>query len=69
MAKTTEKLSWRRRRRRLRAGQALMVLGGLILASHLAWHVGGTPPGLEDVFAGYPAGAALFFVGAVAAGV
>ncbi|HEX2864578.1 MAG TPA: hypothetical protein VHN99_08405 [Deinococcales bacterium] len=61
---------WRRHRRLVRTGQALMVLGGLVAAAHWIAHLQ-PPPGpsaLEDILIGYPTGALLVLVGAVLAG-
>ena len=63
---------YRRRRRFLRTGQALMVVGALIAISHWLAHLEafgpGQPPGWLDLVAGYPAGGLLIVVGAILAG-
>ena len=61
----------RRRRLLLRGGQALMVAGVLIGASHWLAHVGtfgAQPPGWADLAIGYPTAAVLLIGGAVTAG-
>ncbi|GGC97648.1 hypothetical protein GCM10011512_25770 [Tersicoccus solisilvae] len=61
---------WRRYRRLLRAGQAVMALGGLVLLAHWIAHLQ-PPPGpsaIEDIFAGYPAGVLLLLGGGIMAG-
>lgn len=66
--KTALRPEYRRRRRRIRIGIALMTLGAAIAAVHLGWHVAASPPGIVDIVAGYPAGAVIFIIGAIIAG-
>lgn len=68
MAKTPVRAEWKRRQRRKRLGWALMLLGAVVLATHLGWHVVANPPGIADIVAGYPAGGFIFVVGAVILG-
>ena len=61
----------RRRRRLVRAGQALMALGLLVGVVHWLAHLGafgGSPSGVVDLVVGYPMAGLLFMGGAVAAG-
>lgn len=63
--------AFRRRRRLIRAGQALMAVGAAIAVVHWLGHVGvfgAQPSNLTDLLAGYPAGALVFIVGAILAG-
>lgn len=60
-----------RKRRFLRIGQVVMLVGFLVALSHWLGHVGmfGPQPSLLwDVIAGYPTGAGLLIVGAITAG-
>jgi hypothetical protein len=62
---------YRRKRRTIRLGQALMVLGALVAVVHLLGHLGvfgGEPSGWQDLAVGYPSAGALFLGGAIAAG-
>nr|WP_200933360.1 hypothetical protein [Leifsonia sp. Leaf325] len=59
---------YRRRRRYLRAGQLVMLVGALIVAQHWLTHIGAfsaEPPLWADLATGYPMGVALLIVGAV----
>lgn len=70
-AALVKRAAYRRKRRLIRAGQTVMVAGGLIAAVHVVAHAGafgGQPSGLVDLIAGYPAAALVFFAGAVMAG-
>lgn len=61
----------RRKRRLVRVGQVLMALGLVIAVVHWLAHIGvfgGQPSGLNDLLAGYPAGALVFVLGAILAG-
>lgn len=64
--------NYRRRRRLIRIGQALMVLGVLVAGSHWIAHLapnGGQGPSIgADIFLGYPTGGLLIVVGAIMAG-
>jgi hypothetical protein len=63
--------SYRRKRRLIRAGQVLMVVGVIVGAVHVLAHLevfGGQPSALVDVVAGYPAAGTLFVLGAILAG-
>lgn len=62
---------YRRKRRIIRTGQVLMVLGVVVAVVHVLAHLGmfgGQPSGLVDLLAGYPMAAVLVMVGAIAAG-
>ena len=62
---------YRRKRRTIRFGQALMALGVLVAVVHLLGHLGafgGQPSGWQDIAVGYPSAALVFVVGAIAAG-
>lgn len=52
----------------VRAGQAVMLVGGLVALVHLIAHFAGSPSGWVDLAVGYPMGGLLFLVGAVTAG-
>lgn len=61
----------RKKRRLIRTGQVLMVLGAVVGLIHLFAHLGlfgGQPPGVVDLLVGYPTAGLLFLAGAVAAG-
>ncbi|OMH36308.1 hypothetical protein [Tersicoccus sp. Bi-70] len=61
---------WRRYRWILRAGQAVMALGGLILLAHWIAHLQ-SPPGpsaMADIIVGYPIGVLLLLGGGIMAG-
>lgn len=60
--------SYRHYRRRVRLGQALMVVGGTIAAVHLVMHLAGSPSGWTDLAAGYPLGGLIFVAGVWLAG-
>lgn len=64
--------TWKRRRRFLHAGQALMIVGAVIAIVHWLTHLEafgpGQPAGWLDLAAGYPMGAAFIFAGAILAG-
>ena len=63
--------AYRTKRRLIRVGQVLMVLGVAVAGVHWLGHIGafgGQPSGLVDLVAGYPAGALLFVLGAILAG-
>ncbi|WP_218938342.1 hypothetical protein [Modestobacter altitudinis] len=63
--------AYRRKRRLVRAGQVLMALGLVTAIVHWLGHIGvfgGQPSGLNDLLAGYPAAAVVFFLGAILAG-
>jgi hypothetical protein len=63
--------AWFRKRRLVRIGIALMVVGGLMAVIHWVSHLGafgGQPPGIVDLVAGYPMAALLFLAGAITAG-
>ena len=60
-----------RKRRFLRVGQLIMLIGFLVGLQHWLAHLGvfGTqPPGWVDLAAGYPMAAALILAGAITAG-
>lgn len=62
---------YKRKRRKIRSGQALMLLGALIALTHLLAHLeafGGEPSGFTDLVAGYPMGGAVALAGALLAG-
>ena len=63
---------WRRHRRLVHAGQALLGLGALVVISHWLAHLDvlgiGQPPGWLDLAAGYPMGALLLMACAIMAG-
>lgn len=62
---------FRRKRRLIRTGQVLMVLGGLVGFVHLLAHLevfGGQPSGVVDLLVGYPMAGLVFLAGAVLAG-
>lgn len=63
--------SYRRHRRFVRTGQVLMAAGALVAISHWVAHLepyGRAPSIAEDIFIGYPTGAALLMIGAILAG-
>lgn len=64
--------SWNQHRRMVRIGQAVMLAGVVVAASHWLAHLEafgpGQPPGWLDLAAGYPMGATLLIVGAMIAG-
>ena len=68
---TEAQRTYRRRRKFLRIGQALMALGALVAVSHWLAHLEafgpGQPPGWLDLVAGYPTGAVLIVAGAILA--
>jgi len=63
---------WRRHRRIVRLGIAILILGALIATTHWLAHVDilgiGQPAGWVDLVAGYPVGLLLVIAGAVIAG-
>lgn len=59
---------WRRHRRLVRLGQALMLIGLVIAAVHAVMHMAGNPSGWTDLTVGYPTGAVFAFAGAILAG-
>lgn len=59
---------WRHHRRAVRAGQALMLIGGLVVIVHVVAHLAGSPSGWVDLAAGYPTGGLIFLAGVVTAG-
>lgn len=59
---------YRRYRRRVRLGQALMAVGGTIAAVHLVMHLAGSPSGWTDLAAGYPLAGLIFVAGVWLAG-
>ncbi|MBE4720105.1 hypothetical protein [Pseudarthrobacter sp. AB1] len=62
---------YRRHRRLVRIGQALMAAGALVAISHWIAHLAATGQGpslTEDIFIGYPTGGLLILIGAVLAG-
>lgn len=60
--------AYSRYRRRVRLGQALMVVGGIIAAVHVVMHLSGSPSGWTDILAGYPTAGLIFLAGAWFAG-
>lgn len=63
--------AYRKHRRTVRTGQALMVIGGLVALGHWIAHLAptGQQPGItQDILIGYPTGALLFLIGAILAG-
>ena len=60
--------AYNRYRRRVRVGQVLMVVGGIVAVVHLVMHLGGSPSGWTDLAAGYPVAVVMFMAGAVLAG-
>lgn len=63
--------NYRRHRRIVRLGQAIMAAGALVAISHWIAHLQPPEqgPGItEDIFIGYPTGALLFLIGAILAG-
>lgn len=61
---------WRRRQIFLRGGQAVMIIGGLVILMHIVTHMGvfgGQPPLLQDLLLGYPMGGVIFVLGAILA--
>ncbi|EWT07754.1 hypothetical protein N864_23630 [Intrasporangium chromatireducens Q5-1] len=60
--------AYSRYRRRVRLGQALMVVGGVIAAVHLVMHLAGSPSGWTDLAAGYPIAGLIFLAGVWLAG-
>ncbi|WP_010204900.1 hypothetical protein [Salinibacterium sp. PAMC 21357] len=64
--------SWDQHRRIVHIGQAVMLAGVLVAASHWLAHLEafgpGQPPGWLDLAAGYPMGATLLIVGGMLAG-
>lgn len=63
---------WRRHRRTVRLGQALMISGAIVAITHWLAHLEafgpGQPPGWLDLAAGYPTGGAILLIGAMLAG-
>ena len=61
---------WRRHRRLVRLGPAVMAVGGLVGLSHWIAHVAlpGGPPGIQDLLIGYPTAGLVLLAGAVLAG-
>ena len=62
---------WRHRQQRKGLAIGLMILGGLVIVAHWVAHAGAFglgATGLEDLVAGYPAGAVLILIGAIAYG-
>lgn len=59
---------WRRHRRLVRLGQALMLVGLVIAAVHAVMHMAGNPSGWTDLTVGYPTAAVVAFAGAILAG-
>ncbi|MEV8025448.1 hypothetical protein [Microbacterium sp. NPDC080220] len=63
---------YRHRQRWLRLGQITMLAGVIVLVVHWLTHLEafgpGQPEGWVDLVAGYPMGALLLLVGAIAAG-
>ncbi|WP_202911498.1 hypothetical protein [Segeticoccus rhizosphaerae] len=62
---------YRRKRRIIRAGQALMGLGVLVGLQHFLFHLGtfgAQPSGWQDLLIGYPTAGVLVIAGAIAAG-
>lgn len=61
---------YRHHRLLVRMGQAIIAVGALVGLSHWIAHVvmTGGPPGIQDLFIGYPTAAVLMIVGAVLAG-
>jgi hypothetical protein len=66
----TPESRYRRHRRLVRIGQALMAAGALVAISHWIAHLpaGQGPSIIEDILIGYPTGALLILMGAVIAG-
>lgn len=60
--------AYSRYRRRVRLGQVLMVVGGIIAAVHLVMHLAGSPSGWTDLAAGYPIAGLIFIAGVWLAG-
>lgn len=62
--------SYRRHRRLVRIGQALMAAGCLVIISHWIAHIviEGGPPGIQDLLIGYPTGFIVLVLGAIMAG-
>ena len=64
--------NWRRRRRFIRAGQALMIVGAGVAITHWLAHIEafgpGQPPGWLDLAVGYPVAAVFIVAGAILAG-
>jgi hypothetical protein len=65
-------LQWRRHRRFVRLGQALMLSGLLVALTHWLAHLEafgpGQPPGWMDLASGYPTATVLLLAGAILAG-
>lgn len=59
---------WRRHRRLVRLGQALMLVGVLVGLVHMLLHVAGSPSGWSDLTVGYPTAGLLVLAGAMLAG-
>lgn len=63
---------WRLHRRLVRVGQALMIAGIVVAATHWLAHLEafgpGQPSGWTDLAAGYPMGGILLVFGAILAG-
>ncbi len=61
---------YRHHRFLVRIGQLIIVLGALVGLSHWIAHVAinGGPPGIQDLFIGYPTAGVLMILGAVLAG-
>lgn len=62
-------LKYRRRRRNLRIGQAIMIIGALVAIIHWLMHLEafgpGQPAGWTELVAGYPMGLLLVVAGAI----
>ena len=64
---------WRIHRRLVRAGQSLLLAGGVVAIIHWLAHLeifspGQQPPGWTDLVAGYPMSGVLLILGAILAG-
>lgn len=59
---------YRRHRRLVLVGKVLMGVAAVVAIVHVGAHLMGSPSGLVDLVAGYPAAGAAFVVGAVLAG-
>lgn len=63
---------YRHHRRLVRTGQAILLIGGLVLVSHWLAHVGvlgpSQPAGWTELAVGYPMGVFLLLAGAILAG-
>lgn len=63
--------AYRRKRRTIRAGQAIMAVGLAIGALHLLEHIGAfgrQPSGWEDLLVGYPTAGLVVLAGGIVAG-